>query len=58
MQPESPYWPGKDPRYSNLGIDLSQIPASESLKDVTKRTKLFWEEVILKDLKKDKKVLI
>jgi 2,3-bisphosphoglycerate-dependent phosphoglycerate mutase len=58
MSSNSPHWPGKDPRYETLGIDVNCIPPSESLADVTKRTKLFWEEVIVRDLKKHKKVAL
>ena len=38
MSPDFKFWPGKDPRYAALGIKDEDIPVSESLKDVTKRT--------------------
>jgi len=45
MSKDFKYWPGKDPRYEVLGIDIDQIPLAESLKDVTVRTSKFWDEV-------------
>mmetsp|Transcript_8141 Transcript_8141/g.7284 ORF Transcript_8141/g.7284 Transcript_8141/m.7284 type:complete len:335 (+) Transcript_8141:112-1116(+) len=58
MTRDSEYWPGKDPRYHALGVDLNKIPLSESLKDVTKRTSEFWDEVIIPKLKEQKRILI
>jgi 2,3-bisphosphoglycerate-dependent phosphoglycerate mutase len=58
MADNSEYWPANDPRYKTLGIDIAQIPRSESLKDVLKRTSQFWNEVIVNDLRKKKKVRI
>ena len=58
MADNSEYWPANDPRYKTLGIDIAQIPRSESLKDVVKRTSQFWNEVIVNDLRKKKKVII
>ena len=58
MTRDSQYWPGKDPRYKALGILDDDIPYSESLKDVTKRTSVFWDDVIVPQLKHKKKVLI
>lgn len=57
MSPDSPYWPGNDERYSSLGI-ADKLPLSESLKDVTKRTSVFWDEVIVPELRLKKKILI
>ena len=58
MTKDSPYWPYKDRRYSLLGIKEEDIPVSESLKDVTQRTSVFWDELILPQLKNKKRVLI
>ena len=67
------FWPGNDPRYYKLGklllkssrewsirlgIKGDEIPLSESLKDVTKRTSAFWNEVIVPQLQQGKRLLI
>jgi hypothetical protein len=57
MSPDSPYWPGNEERYQILGI-ADKLPVTESLKDVTKRTSVFWDEVIVPELRSKKKVLI
>merc|ERR1711871_885319 len=58
MEKDSKYWPGRDPRYEALNVDISRIPPSESLKDVIVRTSSFWNDCIVPDLKDGKKVLI
>ena len=58
MSKDSEFWPGKDERYAQLGITDDMIPLSESLKDVTKRTSVFWDEVIEPELHAGKKVMI
>lgn len=58
MSKSSQYWPGKDIRYKVLGICESLIPTHESLKDVTKRTSQFWDEVIEPQLRLKKKIII
>jgi 2,3-bisphosphoglycerate-dependent phosphoglycerate mutase len=58
MTRDSEYWPGRDLRYRALGVDADSLPLSESLKDVTKRTSLFWDEQILPQLKQRKRILI
>lgn len=58
MEKDSPYWPYRDRRYEILGIREDEIPTSESLKDVTKRTSAFWKEVIVPQLIKGKRILI
>jgi 2,3-bisphosphoglycerate-dependent phosphoglycerate mutase len=40
------------------GIKEDQIPQSESLKDVTVRTSEFWDDVIVPQLKLNKKLMI
>lgn len=58
MTRDSEYWPYKDRRYKLLGIKEEEIPLSESLKDVTKRTSVFWDEVIVPQLRDRKRILI
>jgi 2,3-bisphosphoglycerate-dependent phosphoglycerate mutase len=58
MSKDSPYWPYRDRRYRMLGIKEEQIPLSESLKDVTQRTSVFWDEVIVPQLRAGKRLLI
>ena len=58
MSKSSPYYPYRDRRYEILGIKESDIPLCESLKDVTKRTSAFWDEVIVPQLKNHKRLLI
>lgn len=48
--------PSKDPRYKN--IPMENIPSGESLKDTVARFLPFWTDVISKDIKAGKKVLI
>jgi 2,3-bisphosphoglycerate-dependent phosphoglycerate mutase len=52
------FWPGNDPRYYKLGVKPDDIPLSESLKCVTKRTSVFWDEVIVPQLRQGKRLLI
>ena len=58
MSKTSQFWPGKDIRYKVLGIPEHMIPTHESLKDVTKRTSKFWDEVIVPQLELKKKIMI
>lgn len=58
MMPSHTYWPAKDPRYAALGIKEEDIPVSESLKDVTRRTSTFWDECVAPALKKKKRIMI
>lgn len=58
MSEDHPYWPYKDRRYAVLGISEETIPRAECLKDVTKRTSQFWDEVIVPDLRMNKNVTI
>lgn len=58
MSTSSVYWPGRDARYKHLGIPAESIPLSESLKDVTKRTSQFWDEVLAPELKAGKCLLV
>ena len=52
----SPDFPAHDRRYA--GVPQSDLPRSESLKDVLVRVMPYWEEAILPDLKAGKRVLI
>jgi 2,3-bisphosphoglycerate-dependent phosphoglycerate mutase len=58
MDKDHDYWPYNDPRYAKLGITEDMIPLSESLKDVTKRTSVFWDETIVPQLRKGKRIMI
>lgn len=58
MSRDSEFFPGKDPRYKALGIYDDHIPLAESLKEVTKRSSVFWDEVIVPQLKLKKKMMI
>ncbi len=51
-----PRLPEKDPKY--IGIDPSQLPRSESLKDTRKRTLNFFVESIAPELARGKTVLV
>ena len=42
----SKLWPGNNPRYKFLAKDgESLVPVHESLKDVMKRSSVYWDEV-------------
>ena len=53
---DSNQWSGYDDRYKSLSND--KIPYGESLKNTVARVSQFWNEYIVSDLKKNKKVLI
>ncbi|MDE2182240.1 MAG: 2,3-diphosphoglycerate-dependent phosphoglycerate mutase [Alphaproteobacteria bacterium] len=52
----SPEFPGHDRRYG--GVPVTELPRSESLKDVLIRVMPYWEQAILPDLKAGKRVII
>lgn len=52
------HYPGKDPRYSMVGLSPADIPLTESLKDVSIRTNQYWDEKIVPRLKEGKKLLV
>mmetsp|Transcript_37791 Transcript_37791/g.83792 ORF Transcript_37791/g.83792 Transcript_37791/m.83792 type:complete len:156 (+) Transcript_37791:515-982(+) len=58
MSADSPYYPYKDRRYRLLGIPEADIPLSESLKCVTRRTSKFWDQVITPQLREGRRVLV
>lgn len=53
---DSPEYPRSDPRYAQL--PESDLPRSESLKDVLGRVMPYWEESILPELERGRRVLI
>lgn len=53
---ESEYYPGSDPRYTELTED--QLPLAESLKDTVKRVIPYWNDVIKPDIAAGKRVII
>lgn len=53
---DSPDYPKFDPRYA--GIAESDLPRGECLKDVLMRVLPYWNETIVPELKRGKKVLI
>jgi len=55
MRDDHEYHPGMDPRYRNLVHD---IPKCESLKCTLKRSKEYWESVIIPSLRSGRTVLI
>lgn len=56
LSKDSDMYPGKDPLYKDLKEE--EIPLAEALKDTIERFMPFWNEVISKDVKIGKKVLI
>ncbi len=51
-----PRFPGKDPKYTNLGEN--ELPLTESLKDAINRILPYWNEEIVPKLKLGEKILI
>ncbi|MCF7820101.1 MAG: 2,3-diphosphoglycerate-dependent phosphoglycerate mutase [Candidatus Pacebacteria bacterium] len=56
IKPSNKYYTKKDPRYQNL--DAKEIPLTESLHDVVLRVKPYWHNVISKQIKAGKKIII
>ncbi|MBV8979113.1 MAG: 2,3-diphosphoglycerate-dependent phosphoglycerate mutase [Alphaproteobacteria bacterium] len=56
VDPDSPEYPKSDLRYAALSA--SELPRSESLKDVLARVMPYWEGTILPELKSGKRLLI
>lgn len=56
LEKTDPRYPGNDPRYRDL--DKKDVPATECLKDTVKRFLPYWNDVISKDVKAGKRVLI
>jgi 2,3-bisphosphoglycerate-dependent phosphoglycerate mutase len=53
---DSPMYPGNDPLYSD--IPKSELPLTESLKDVIKRFNPYWNELIVPKIKAGKRIVI
>ncbi|NUN15870.1 MAG: 2,3-diphosphoglycerate-dependent phosphoglycerate mutase [Myxococcales bacterium] len=53
---DDPRHPKQDPRYARLAPDL--IPATECLKDVVSRVLPFWYDVIVPELRDNKRILV
>ena len=51
-----PRFPGRDPRYQ--GIADTELPRTESLRDVVSRVAHYWDRVILPEVQDGKQVLI
>ncbi len=49
-------YPGHDKRYS--GLTEKQLPLTECLKDTVERVIPFWENIVLKDIKEGKSVVV
>lgn len=56
LERDSPYWPGRDPRYRRLSP--AELPASECLKDTVERFLPYWESDIAPALRKGERVLV
>ncbi len=56
LTPESPMFPGNDPRYSNLPAHV--LPLAECLKDTVARFLPFWHETIAPAVTAGKRVLV
>ncbi len=56
LSPDDSMYPGNDIRYSS--VDREILPCSESLKDTYIRLMTYWENVIVPELKKGKRVII
>ena len=58
MSSDHEHWPGKDKRYRAHGLYEEDIPQSESLYDVSIRSKIFWDTHIIPKIKQGKRILI
>lgn len=56
LTPDDPRYPGKDPRYTDLGPH--ELPLTECLKDTVERFLPYWHETIAPAVKEGKRVLI
>jgi len=56
LEPDDPRYPGKDPRYADLGPE--ELPLTECLKDTVARFLPYWHETIAPSVKAGKRVLI
>ena len=53
---DDPRFPGNDPKYQNIPKD--KLPLTENLNDTIKRVTEYFNEVIIKDIKENKNILI
>ncbi len=56
IDPDSPWNPGRDPRYAELAPEL--VPATECLADVVARMLPYWYDAIVPDLRDGRTVLV
>ena len=56
LRKTDPMYPGRDPKYKDLS--KKDLPLTECLKDTVKRVLPYWNETIVPELKKGKKVII
>ncbi len=56
LTPDSPYYPGRDPRYA--GLPPGEIPLTECLKDVVARFLPYWHETLAPAVQAGQRVLI
>ena len=56
LTPDSPYYPGRDPRYAN--VPTEELPLTECLKDVVARFLPYWHDTLAPAVKAGKRVII
>jgi 2,3-bisphosphoglycerate-dependent phosphoglycerate mutase len=56
LTPDSPYYPGKDPRYAR--VPKAELPLTECLKDVVARFLPYWHETLAPAVKSGQRVII
>jgi len=56
LTPDSPYYPGRDPRYAN--VPTEDLPLTECLKDVVARFLPYWHDTLAPAVKAGKRVII
>ncbi len=56
LEEDDDRYPGKDPRYADL--DTADVPKTECLKDTLERFMPFWNDIVVPDLKKGRKIII
>jgi len=53
---DDPMYPGKDPLYA--GLNESEIPLSENLKQVVERVTPYWNDVVVPEIRNNRKIMI
>jgi 2,3-bisphosphoglycerate-dependent phosphoglycerate mutase len=56
LSKNSPMYPGSDPLYADL--NESEIPLSENLKNVVERVVPYWNDEIIPEMKKGRKIIV